>query len=56
MSGFWYEVRKFLDRLLNFHDGCICQQTGAEYHLNGKLQWVYIDGIKFVPEQDGEQG
>ena len=55
MSGFWYEVRKFLDRLINFHEGCICYRTNGEFWTGNKLEWVYIDGIKFVPEQDGEQ-
>lgn len=33
------------------HDGCLCERSVTEFWQDGALQWVFIDGRKFVPQE-----
>lgn len=33
-----------------FHEECPCHRVGTWAEVNGEVQWLAFDGVKFVPE------
>lgn len=45
-----YQIQKWLDMIVGFHEDCVCNFVDYAESENGKFTALYIDGVKYVPE------